>query len=41
MADLFDRFSSSAGTLASHTADSGDTWSDPGAQWSLSGTGSA
>ena len=40
MADLFDRFSGSAGALAGHTADSGDTWTDIHSLMTLSGSGS-
>ena len=40
MADFFDRFSGNAGPLSSHTADSGDTWIDPLATCSISGSGS-
>jgi hypothetical protein len=41
MADLFDRFSGSSGALAGHTADSGDTWSDPDGYAHINGSGSA
>jgi len=42
MADLFDRFTGSAGVLTSHTADSGDTWGPSGnTDYQLSGSGAA
>ena len=41
MADLFDRFTGSAGAITSHTADSGDTWGPSGTSGEIDGSGSA
>jgi hypothetical protein len=39
MADLFDRFSGSAGPLSNHVADSADTWDADASTWNLTGDG--